>query len=104
VRRQVLGEGLTQRNHMLVIVLTVGALSSSAAARFQGVPAPTAKIRSAERHRDFLATVRAGVNAGGSAADEVASRYQVPAKYSGYGADHQRVKVNEQAIFDELKR
>lgn len=57
----------------------------------------------AEFHREFLATVQAGLNAGWSA-DEVASRYQVPAKYKGYGADPQRVKANVQAIFDELKR
>jgi glyoxylase-like metal-dependent hydrolase (beta-lactamase superfamily II) len=56
----------------------------------------------AQFNKDFLAFVKAGLQAGKSV-DAIASEYKLPAKYSGYQAQEVRVKSNVQVIADELK-
>ena len=57
----------------------------------------------AQFNKDFLAYVRAGIQAG-KGLDVIAAEYTVPARYQGYQAQEARVKSNVQVISDELKK
>lgn len=53
--------------------------------------------------RDFVQQARNGMKAGKSAAD-VASAYKLPAKYTGYTIDPERVKANFEMAYKQLAR
>jgi cyclase len=54
-------------------------------------------------NQDFLEWARAQMKAGKSA-EAAAAEYKVPAKYAGYTAGPERVKLNVGVIYDELKK
>jgi glyoxylase-like metal-dependent hydrolase (beta-lactamase superfamily II) len=56
----------------------------------------------AEFNREFLADMRAAKKAGKSV-DEEASAWKLPAKYAGYTIAPDRLKVNVQVLYDEVK-
>ncbi len=56
----------------------------------------------ADFNREFLNDVRAAKGAG-KTVDEVASSWNIPAKYTGYAAPMPaRLKTNVQIVYDEL--
>jgi cyclase len=56
----------------------------------------------AEFNREFLADMRAAKKAGKSV-DAEASEWKLPAKYTGYTIAPDRLKINVQVLYDEIK-
>ena len=54
-------------------------------------------------NKDFLADVRAALNAG-KTPDEIAASWKISDKYKGYNIQDARLKANVQAIAAELRK